>query len=166
MKVLEKIPSMSDIEISRLFSNAIAMLAKDKGNGPATMALAAIEEEWRRRSELGRQGKYKSGRPEMGMLSFLGYHVGHVNGEKPVVRRRILMFAFEGELPFVQSPMYMDEWGQPRSSKRYWKLVRSLEAFKYDAENRKQPNMEKAIMEWEADLQWLRENMGPPSVSL
>ena len=89
------------------------------------------------------------------MLATLGYRVG-VNGERTPVRRKILSRALEGQLPLVGSPAYAYEWGTPNSTKRYQKLVHFFESQINNPANHNKPNMEKAMIEWCEDLEWVR----------
>ena len=43
-----------------------------------------------------------------------------------------------------------------KSPKRYWKLVRFLESQISNPRNNNAPNMEKAMIEWSEDLEWVR----------
>jgi hypothetical protein len=80
-----------------------------------------------------------------------------VNGEKTAIRRQILELLLEQlQLPIVSSPAYTDEWGEPNSSKRYNKLVRFLESQLTNPSNLNRPNMEKAMIEWAEDLEWVQ----------
>ena len=121
-KITAQIPKMSDDELFNLFKNAIRLLAKDE-NDAARSVINAIGREWQRRLERARAGKYSPETPQVGMLATLGYHVGQVSGEPMAVRRKILAHLMEERLPFVGSPAYTDEWGSPKSRKRYHKLV-------------------------------------------
>ena len=121
-KITAQIPKMSDDELFNLFKNAIRLLAKDE-NDAARSVINAIGREWQKRLERARAGKYSPETPQVGMLATLGYHVGQVSGEPMAVRRKILAHLMEERLPFVGSPAYTDEWGSPKSRKRYHKLV-------------------------------------------
>jgi hypothetical protein len=89
------------------------------------------------------------------MLATLGYHVGNTEGERTPIRRLILKNLLERQLPMVESPIYTDEWGTAKSPKRYWKLVRFLESQISNPRNNNAPNMEKAMIEWSEDLEWV-----------
>jgi hypothetical protein len=90
------------------------------------------------------------------MLATLGYHVGSVSGERTSVRRKILSRVLEEQLPMVGSPAYTYEWGTPNSAKRYQKLVHVFESQINNPANHNKPNMEKAMIEWREDLEWVR----------
>ena len=65
---------------------------------------------------------------EQGLLGYMGYHVGD-SGEPMGQRRSILDHAYENELPEINGPDYMTEWGQPLSATRLKKIAESLAAF-------------------------------------
>ena len=75
MKVIEKIPSMSDNELSRLFANVMDFIDKKKQLDDAVRVKEAIQQEWQRRLNAFEQGKYKAETPEKGVLSTIGYRV-------------------------------------------------------------------------------------------
>jgi hypothetical protein len=162
MKVLEKLPKMTDEDIFKLFQNAIRLSLKGP-NKDADRVIQAIEQEWQRRRELARKGEYQTTRPVSGMLAALGYHVGHRNGSPAPLRHKVLERLFYGQLPLVLSPTYTDEWGEPASEKRFSKLVRTISAFLDDPGKNAQPNMEKAVAEWAEDLAWIRKSLGGSS---
>jgi len=152
--IIEKIPKMKDEDLLVLFHNASGKLSAGQ-NTAAVAVIAAVEHEWKERLERARAHAYLAARPNEGMLSTLGYRVGSVNGERTPNRRRILKHVLEGQLPMVGSPAYTDEWGLPKSSKRYGKLVRFLESQINNPGNVNRPNMAKAMIEWREDLEWV-----------
>ncbi len=151
-KIVNKIPSLEDAELIQMFKNAMRVLSKGE-NAQAELVKVAIEQEWKRRVERAQAGGPSWERPTKGMLHELGYHVGE-NGERREIRRRILKHVLEGELPLVSSIAYTLEWGSPGTKQRYWKLTRFLEG---QIANRAYEYMEKAIIEWSEDLDWVRE---------
>jgi hypothetical protein len=154
--VIEKIPTMSDEDLLALFHNAARLLSKGP-NLAAESVIKAIEREWKKRLDRARAGTRSTARPNDGMLATLGYRVGSVNGEKTPIRRQILKLVLEQlQLPIVGSPAYTDEWGAPNSSKRYEKLIRFLESQLTNPGNINRPNMEKAMIEWAEDLEWVQ----------
>lgn len=156
--VIEKIPKMSDEDLLILFHNAAKSLSKEP-NLEAASVIKAIGNEWTKRLDHARAGTRSTERPNDGMLATLGYRVGSVNGEKTPIRRQILELLLEQlQLPIVGSPAYTDEWGEPKSSKRYKKLVRFLESQLTNPSNINRPNMEKAMIEWAEDLEWVQKN--------
>ena len=77
-------------------------------------------------------------------------------GQKTPIRRQILKHLLERQLPMVGSPAYTEEWGAPKSSKRYEKLTRVLESQLSNPGDINRPNMEKAIIELAEDLEWVQ----------
>jgi hypothetical protein len=153
--IIEKIPKTNDEELLVLFHNAGSKLSTEL-NLAAESVITAVEQEWKKRLERAKAGTYLAARPNDGMLATLGYRVGRVNGEKMPIRRQILKLLFERQLPMVGSPAYTDEWGAPKSSKRYDKLTRFLESQLNNPGNINRPNMEKAMIEWREDLEWVQ----------
>jgi hypothetical protein len=153
--IMEKIPKMNDEELLVLFRNAISKLSTDL-KGAAESIIDGVEHEWKKRLERARAGTYLAARPSDGMLATLGYRVGNVSGEKTPNRRLILKLLLERQLPMVGSPAYTDEWGAPNSSKRYEKLTRFLGSQLNNPANCNRPNMEKAMIEWGEDLEWVQ----------
>ena len=97
---------------------------------------------------------YSNEWPDKGLLSYVGYHVGK-SGKSPIERRKILSNVFLSELPNVQNPQYMKEWGQIKSSQRLRKIANSLASFIRNAK-RKNEIPDEAINDWENDLDWLK----------
>lgn len=94
-----------------------------------------------------------------GMLSFMGYEVGMKSLLEPAERRAILAYVYRGQLPFVNTVAYTAEWGEPGSVTRLYKLKRTISTFIENA-RRKRTNMDVAIAEWMADLDFIRETFG------
>ena len=149
------IGAMNDEELLQLFKNASHILLKGP-NKAAELAVIEIEREWKIRLDLARAGKYPGQLPQTGMLATLGYHVGNTEGIKTPIRRRILKHLLERQLPMVQSPAYTDEWGAPNSSQRYKKLIRFLESQLDNPHNNNRPNMERSMIEWREDVEWIQ----------
>jgi hypothetical protein len=61
----------------------------------------------------------------------------------------------EGELPMVGSPAYRDEWGTPKSPKRYQKLIHFFEGQLNNSANAEKPQ---AMIEWAEDREWAQQN--------
>jgi len=94
--------------------------------------------------------------PREGLLAYLGYHVGE-RGLPTLERRAILDSVYLESLPTVNNPIYMADWGLPRSSLRLQKIAESLAAF---CRNRKRSDRRftsAAVADWEADLAYLKE---------
>ena len=131
---------MSEKDLFNLFHNATRNLSKAP-NIAAETVIAAVASEWQKRLDRARAGKYSPVRPNDGMLATLGYRVGSVKGEKTPIRRQIPSHLLELQLPMVGSPAYTDEWGTPKSPKRYWKLNRFLESQLNNPSNNDRPNI-------------------------
>jgi hypothetical protein len=98
---------------------------------------------------------------EHGLLSFMGYRVGY-EGVKHSNRRDILDYVFCETLPRVVSTEYMQEWGEPRTAKRLRKLANCLATFCRRAKKRPLADMSSAILDWEADLSYLKSKYYSP----
>lgn len=92
-----------------------------------------------------------------GMLSYLGYHVGETQQTSRHMRRHILEYVFEYQLPPLDSHDYYLEWGQPQTAQRLRKLANTLAALTRNAKRRNGISYAKAIGDWEDDLRFLRE---------
>ena len=93
-----------------------------------------------------------------GVLSYVGYRVGITHGIAKIKRQEILDCVLFNELPRVNSPDYMEAWGQPKTSKRLKKLSESIASFTRNAKRKNNFSMEVAIEDWEHDLSYLFEN--------
>ncbi len=80
------------------------------------------------------------------------------DGKKEEFRRKTLTKIFEEEtLPIIGSLLYIKEWGESKSPERLQKMKNCLIGLL----NSYYPafyNMDKAFKEWQADLEWLKEN--------
>jgi hypothetical protein len=92
-----------------------------------------------------------------GMLSFMGYQVGRVSSLTPLRRRKILDYVYRGVLPSVNDRHYMNEWGEPKASRRLRKLANTLAALARNARRRRSKSWHQAIADWEADLAYLKD---------
>ena len=157
-KLINSLQKKDDNQISRIFNNAIDIISNNKPQKEdAIKTINAIKIEWKRRLELFKLGKYKTTSPNLGMLGFLGYHVGH-QGEPKKRRRYLIDWIMSNDLPLVQSPTYLLEWNKPKSLERYKKFHRVLQGLITSNENRKDieyRDFDKAIMEWKDDLEYL-----------
>lgn len=158
MKILNNLSQMDDNALSRLFSNAQNILLKNPKNLDAQTVLKAIEKEWEQRLRAYKFGTYKASTPEAGILSRVGYKVGN-DGAKPKTRRQLLDYIMSGTLPPVGSPAYMEEWGEKLSTERYRKLHRVIRVLA--SSGRTLGNMDKAVGEWEDDLEYLESHWRP-----
>ena len=152
LKVIQNIPNLDDIRLSKLFVNAQKLLDKNEQNNDAKLVLNAVKDEWERRLRLFHQNKYKASSPKNGILSVIGYKVGN-EGEKTSVRRKMLDYIMSETLPPVASPAYMAEWGDTLSKDRYRKLHRVLRVLAINGAS--MVNMDKAVSEWEDDLEYI-----------
>jgi hypothetical protein len=89
-----------------------------------------------------------------GLLSYVGYNVGN-DGERTVVRQKILDCVFHNVLPNVESMDYMKEWGSPKSTSRLKKLAEALAAFTRNAKRNYNADYSQAIEDWQHDLDYL-----------
>ncbi|MEN4447992.1 hypothetical protein [Mycobacterium sp. SM3041] len=98
--------------------------------------------------------------PSAGILSTMGYRVGR-NGLRDAARRSILSEVMGVEI-VAASPAandYVDEWGEPGSSRRLKKMANAIAAFARNARKRS-GDFSVAIEAWEADLIWLQLTYG------
>lgn len=91
--------------------------------------------------------------PEIGILKHMGYQVGKTRGLMAEARQTILTKIFNGNLPFINSQDYMEEWGKPGSSERLKKMVDSMSSF---CRNQKLAGNVVAVSHYEEDLEWLK----------
>ena len=149
----DKIKKLNDIEIFRLYENAIKYLEKPTVKAQAEEQIIIIRSEWARRSEIAMKFPHKKAlRPEKGLLSLMGYNVGNM-GAPEKSRRYIIDEVMTQQLPFIGGGAYMQEWGEPNSKKRYNKLLRTIIGFL--DKNRNFRGMEKAVIEWNDDIQYI-----------
>lgn len=154
MKVIEKIPSMSDNELSRLFINVMEFIENKKQLDIAIQVKLAIQTEWARRLEAYNEGSYKAETPETGVLKTIGYKVG--NDGLPESKRRLLInYLISETLPTVGGPAHMAEWGEPLTKLRYQKAHRVIQVLLSSAKTL--GYMDKAAREWEDDLRYMEE---------
>ncbi len=101
--------------------------------------------------------------PTIGVLRYMGYHVGRTQGLAADDRRRILRQAFTSELPYVKDQDHMAEWGGVKTAARLSKLANSLATFCRNRRNQQAPS-DHAIRDWEADLGWLKRTFYLPNM--
>ena len=90
-----------------------------------------------------------------GLLKFMGYSVGQ-NGGIRSERQYILDYVYNERIPRVNSHLYMDEWGDPKTTPRLHKTADSIASFVRMAKRRDDADMELAISEWEEDLTYIK----------
>ena len=158
--VIDKLPQMEIRRMINVWTNAVKIKADDKKKDQhedAIMVLEAIDQEWEKiKKDGGRIKRHDDPDPnKVGMLSYLGYHVGQTQGESPSVRRAILSQVFKGALPPVFPNWYMDQWNDPRTAGRLMKMANSIATFANDAKPKK--SARRSVQEWQDDLQFLYE---------
>jgi hypothetical protein len=90
-------------------------------------------------------------------LKLMGYQVGS-RGVVQESRREILQEALQGDLPFVSSAGYMEEWGASNSARRLRRIAEQLASYiRKTASRRNADSYREAIEDWQSDLAWLRE---------
>ena len=158
MAIIDKVSQFDNSQLAQIFFNAL----RTRSNEPlestkrkeAMDLLGAISQEWAARiAEAQRTPEGSGDLPEKGMLATLGYHVGH-SGEKRPVRRAILDYLMTEQLPMVDNPVYVAEWGGPLSKQRLDKFCRTIEAL--IRQNKNRPGMGLAVSDWQEDLVWVR----------
>lgn len=122
----QDLKQLSYDDLFQVFVNVVNWIAKEKQVEAAKDMIGAVQKEWNRRRNVG-DAFTDFERSETGMLAALGYRVGQIEGRPPRARKEILKYVLEGELPMVHSASYREEWGEPKSSKRYRKVVRFLQ---------------------------------------
>ena len=155
MTILEKIPDMGDKDLLTLFYNASSLISEGRMMKESANVLVAIQKEWAKRLELAKQNEYKADTPDDGMLKALGYKVGKDRAPRKV-RHQLLNFIITGQLPFVGSPAYVFEWGEPSTKERYRKLHRVISSLAFAGSHL--TSMEIAVGDWQEDLEWLEKN--------
>jgi hypothetical protein len=88
---------------------------------------------------------------EFGVLAQAGYRVGVTRGEPEAARWRTLARLFQDEIAPALSG---GEWGSRGSARRLKKLAYTIAALTRNAKRRGLP-MERAVAEWETDLEYL-----------
>jgi hypothetical protein len=174
-KVIDRLPMMRLADTVTLWRNALRILhdaAKQSQHAQASLVLDAIRREWTaRRGRPLVPGDYfhwpgtdaRSGYRELdteqwlkhGVLQFVGYKVGNLEGEPQGVRERILSELFSGPIPPAFPPAYLNEWGKPGSSARLRKMADTIAALTRNAKRRRDARMMMAIRDWERDLEYL-----------
>lgn len=85
----------------------------------------------------------------------MGYQVGITKGQEPSIRQALLRDAYHGDIPHVEDDDYMEEWGNPRRSKRLWRIAHHIAWLIRSRLNI--PSMRYAVKDWHDDLIWLEE---------
>jgi hypothetical protein len=175
-QIIASLPGLSFEQLRGVWKNCLLKLTNEREGAwrqSAAEVLAAIEIEWDRRARMPRPDEFfewpsteaTGGNGKLvlkpsvvdGMLSYLDYRVGKVNGEVGSIRQSILSRVFEGRLPPVFAPDYMQSWGLPKSAARLRKIAESIAAFTRNAKRRHDHKLNDAISDWESDLRFLYE---------
>lgn len=90
-----------------------------------------------------------------GMLAYLGYRVGVVQGVSQGIRRQILNAVFMQPLPPVNGPNYCREWASPGAPARLQRLATEIARFVKNAKRKRSADLSSAIADWEQDLKYL-----------
>lgn len=133
--------------------------------------IEAIESEWTRRSIIARldpdyfkwpstravsgNGTFASLDHAEGILGYLGYHVGKTGDHSSARRQALLARVFEGALPPINGPRYMEEWDRSGSAIRLEKMANSIASAVQSAKRRRDADYSAAIEHWEEDLKFL-----------
>jgi len=151
----ERVKERSNEELAQWY-RSLNIRVDDRRNSKkvedSKFVLRLILEEFRQRQDKPNQEFITI--PEIGLLKVMGYKVG-IEGLKESARRRILKDVLKGHLPLVDSVAYMNEWGDPRSEKRFNKTKNCLLGFSNDPIHRSKTA---ALKDWQADLNWLLDN--------
>jgi hypothetical protein len=172
-KIAASLPDMPLDKIYMLWMNASKNLSHSKQvfRLAAAILLDAIEKERERRgpdavsplpnggffrwpSTIAEQGdgQLSFEADPFGVLAQAGYRVGTTRGEPEAARQRTLIRLFQDEI--ADAPH--GEWGTRGSAPRLKKLAYTIAALTRNAK-RRGPQMERAVAEWEADLQYLHD---------
>jgi hypothetical protein len=87
------------------------------------------------------------------------FHGGYSTGNADpgtAARRKILRKCFEGPVPNVHGPDYMQEWGRNKTLQRLSKMAWSIATFASNQINKNGGHVDEASRLWKEDLQWLR----------
>ncbi|TBB32452.1 hypothetical protein [Rhizobium ruizarguesonis] len=97
--------------------------------------------------------------PEDGILSFFGYQVGQSSRISSSTRYAILERVFRIVLPPILPGSHMALWGMPNSRRRLQKMAEAIAAFARNAKRRQTSSYDRAIGDWEHDLQGLHDTL-------
>ena len=152
-KFLARLSTMPDLELAEMYKNCVrAIVENTRFAAAAEEKIGYINAEFRKRRALADSGHIFIEMPDVGMLSTIGYRVGN-GGERESLRRKLLDHVMTAELPLVDSLVYTRQWGEPRSSKRLWKLLRTLEGLAAGAEGRASQAL--ACTHWREDRDYV-----------
>lgn len=122
MAIIDRVSQFDNSQLAKIFFNALRIRSgeplESSKRKEAVDLLSAISQEWADcLAKAERMPEGSGDLPEKGMLATLGYHVGH-SGEKRPTRRAILDYLMTEQLPMVDNPVYVAEWGEPSSKRR------------------------------------------------
>lgn len=140
----------------------------------AKQRLAEIEDEWQRRAGLERDDPQYFDWPstdapkgsgslgprdwhDIGVLAYLGYHVGKTSSLTARERITLLGRIFEARLPPLNSSSYMRQWDLPASASRLRKMAETVASLCRNAKRQPRDRMAEAVRHWEHDLSYLRD---------
>ena len=149
--LINSLKNWDENQLSTVLGRIIPLLRENANDTDLLKYQRAIYDEFQYRLDKNKKGV----RPELGILGICGYHVGNQSKDEKY-RRQILDYIVLSELPKIGSPVYMDEWGLPNSSKRMEKLIRVLSSLKRKKSAINYKQFEKAIIEWGEDLEYIK----------
>lgn len=173
--IVEGLESRPLLDTIQQWRSALRLLQDETApasHAKALLLVDAIRAEWRRRAESpnpedwfawphtdasgeGSGDVNSSGWIAKGVLKHVGYSVGRTVGVPLNVRTSILSQLFEGPIPPMFPPEYLEQWGSPAHASRLKKLADSLASFARNAKYRKSHDLSCAIRDWEDDLEYL-----------
>lgn len=139
--------------LNMLFAKSLDSLLNEEQIEDAKQIINLIKKDWIKKTRKGEYYHPKSSTPDIGMMSSIGYHVGHEKGRPKHIRRELLDLVISEELPPVGSEKYCKEWGDPMTVKRYKKLHDFLYYMSKKFKNSKNHN--KAVSEWIEDIEYI-----------
>ncbi|EJN6954196.1 hypothetical protein NRD12_000737 [Aeromonas hydrophila] len=133
---------------------------KNKGSGREVLTLRKVENvtqfSWPTTAILtSNHSLMEINWPKIGILQAVGYRVGD-KGLFKNERQKILSEVYNSKLPLVESQLYMNEWGTPKSSQRLYKVAYTIASLVRNAKRKTKADMRRAVSDWEDDLSWLR----------
>lgn len=144
-----------DKDISAEKINKVKALLERTYSGDWAMALRRVVRWPRTDAPVGLEDLFPDGWRETGVLSALGYNVG-VHGSADSARRSILSSIVEDDvIPDNLKGQYKSKWGESMSLTRLLKLARTIAVLCRNAKGSPN-NLEKAILQWESDLNYLK----------
>jgi hypothetical protein len=135
-----------------------AELVELAADHPALKFLAESELEWPRHVVPALPTEFRpfdtDSRADESPLHAMGYAVGKTHGVPEHERRRLLVKAFSGNIPWVESDEYMKDWGKPRTRRRLWRMSNHVGWLARSW--RRLPSHRVAVNDWTSDLDFLK----------